>query len=190
MNSGSNSRCSGAREVCPMALCAVPVSCFWQHRVCHSAIATQLGVSNPTVAQWCKRFIANGIDGLYDQLSGGRPRTYDDDEEAHLMQRALDERPADGRHWSVRSFAEASGVSKSTVHRYSKMFGVQPYRRRTFKLSTDPFFVEKVRDIVGLYLNPSDHALVLCGREKPGAGAGAQSARAAHGVGIRRGGHP
>ena len=132
----------------------------------NSAIAAQLGVSDPTVAQWCKRFIANGIDGLYDLPSGGRPRTYDDDEVAHLMQRALDERPADGTHWSVRSFAEASGVSKSTVHRYFNLFGVQPHRTRTFKLSTDPFFVEKVRDIVGLYLNPPDHALVLCVDEK------------------------
>jgi len=132
----------------------------------NSAIAAQLGVSNPTVAQWCKRFINDGVDGLYDLPSGGRPRTYDDDEVAHLMQRALDERPADGTHWSVRSFAEASGLSKSTVQRYFKLFGIQPHRTRSFKLSTDPFFVEKVRDIVGLYLNPPDHALVLCVDEK------------------------
>ncbi len=82
------------------------------------------------------------------------------------MQRALDERPADGTHWSVRRFAEASGVSKSTVHRYFNLFGVQPHRTRTFKLSTDAFFVEKVRDIVGLYLKTPDHALVLCVDEK------------------------
>jgi len=131
-----------------------------------SSIAAQLGVSDPTVAQWCKRFIADGIDGLYDLPSGGRPRTYGDDEVAGLMQCALDERPADGTHWSVRSFAEASGVSKSTVHRYFNLFGVQPHRTRTFKLSTDAFFVEKVRDIVGLYLNQPDHALVLCVDEK------------------------
>ena len=78
------------------------------------------------------------------------------------MQRALDERPAEGTHWSVRSYAQASGVSKSTVHRYFKLFGIQPHRTRTFKLSTDPFFVEKVRDIVGLYLNLPERALVLC----------------------------
>ena len=132
----------------------------------NTAIATQLGVSNPTVAHWCKRYLADGIDGLYDLPSGGRPRTYSDDEVAHLMQRALDERPADGTHWSVRSFAEASGLSKSTVQRYFKLFGIQPHRTRSFKLSTDPFFIEKVRDIVGLYLNPPDHALVLCVDEK------------------------
>jgi transposase len=132
----------------------------------NTAIAAQLGVSNPTVAHWCKRYLAHGIDGLYDLPSGGRPRTYNDDTVAHLMQRALDERPADGTHWSVRSFAEASGLSKSTVQRYFKLFGIQPHRTRSFKLSTDPFFIEKVRDIVGLYLNPPDHALVLCVDEK------------------------
>lgn len=132
----------------------------------NTAIAKQLAVSDPTVAQWCKRFIAEGIDGLYDLPSGGRPRTYGDDEVARMLRRALDERPPGSTHWSVRSFAEASGVSKSTVQRYFKLFGIQPHRTRSFKLSTDPFFVEKVRDIVGLYLNPPEHALVLCVDEK------------------------
>ena len=132
----------------------------------NTAIAARLGVSNPTVAYWCKRFLADGVDGLYDLPSGGHPRTYADDEVARLMQRALDERPAEATHWSVRSFAKASGVSKSTVHRYFKLFGIQPHRTRSFKLSADPFFVEKVRDIVGLYLNPPEHALVLCVDEK------------------------
>ena len=132
----------------------------------NNAIAAQLGVSDPTVAHWCKRFLADGIDGLYELPSGGHPRTYKDEEVARLMQRALDERPAEATHWSVRSFAKASGVSKSTIHRYFKLFGIQPHRTRTFKLSTDPFFVEKVRDIVGLYLNPPEHALVLCVDEK------------------------
>ena len=134
--------------------------------VSNTAIAAQLGISNPTVAHWCKRFISHGIEGLYDLPSGGRARTYSDDEVARLMQRALDERPADATHWSVRSYAEASGLSKSTVHRYFTLFGIQPHRTQSFKLSTDPFFVEKVRDIVGLYLNPPEHALVLCVDEK------------------------
>jgi len=81
----------------------------------NTAIAAQPGVSNPTVAHWCKRYLADGIDGLYDLPSGGRPRTYSDDEAASLMQRALDERPAEGTYWSVRSFAGASGLSRSTV---------------------------------------------------------------------------
>jgi transposase len=132
----------------------------------NTAIAAHVGVSNPTVAHWCKRYLADGIDGLYELPSGGRPRTYSDDAVARLMQRALDERPADGTHWSVRSFAEASGLSKSTVQRYFRLFGIQPHRTRSFKLSTDPFFIEKVRDIVGLYINPPEHALVLCVDEK------------------------
>ena len=83
-----------------------------------------------------------------------------------MIQRAIDERPDNATHWTVRSFADATGLSKSTVHRYFKLFGLQPHRTRSFKLSTDPFFVEKVRDIVGLYLNPPDHAVVLCVDEK------------------------
>lgn len=132
----------------------------------NSSIATQLGVSNPTVTQWCRRFNNAGIEGLYDMPVSGRPRTYDDDEVASLIQRAIEERPEEATHWSVRSFADATGMSKSTVHRYFKLFGLQPHRTRSFKLSNDPFFVEKVRDIVGLYLNPPDHAVVLCVDEK------------------------
>lgn len=132
----------------------------------NTVIANQLGISNPTVALWCKRFITEGIDGLYDLPSGGRPRTYDDDQVAALIKKALDERPADSTHWSVRTLSEQTGISKSTVHRYFKLFGLQPHRTQDFKLSTDPFFVEKVRDIVGLYLNPPEHAMVLCVDEK------------------------
>jgi len=132
----------------------------------HSDIAQALGVSQPTVTNWCRRFVADGIEGLYDLPGAGRARTYDDDAVAELLNRALQQRPDNATHWSVRSLAEATGVSKTTVHRYLKLFGVQPHRSRSFKLSTDPFFVEKVRDIVGLYLNPPDHALVLCVDEK------------------------
>lgn len=132
----------------------------------NSAIAGKLEISNPTVAYWCKRFKAQGVDGLYDLPSGGRPRTYSDDEVAQLMQQALEKRPDNATHWSIRSFAAVTPLSKSTVHRYFTLFGIQPHRTRHFKLSTDPFFVEKVRDIVGLYLNPPDNALVLCVDEK------------------------
>ena len=82
------------------------------------------------------------------------------------MQKALAERPEGATHWSTRSFARKTALSKSTVQRYFTLFGIQPHRSRTFKLSTDPFFVEKVRDIVGLYLDPPDNALVLCVDEK------------------------
>lgn len=132
----------------------------------NSAIADKLEVSNPTVAKWCRRYIDGGLAGLYDLPLSGRPRTFDDDEVASLMQKALNERPDDATHWSTRSFARETNLSKSTVQRYFSLFGIQPHRSRTFKLSTDPFFVEKVRDIVGLYLTPPDNALVLCVDEK------------------------
>jgi transposase len=129
-------------------------------------IAKTLDVSHPTVTNWCRRYIADGLAGLYDLPPGHRRRTYDDDEVARLMRKALTERPQDATHWSTRSFARETELSKSTVQRYFTLFGIQPHRTRTFKLSTDPFFVEKVRDIVGLYLNPPDNALVLCVDEK------------------------
>ena len=132
----------------------------------NTAIAAKLEISNPTVAYWCKRFDAQGLDGLLDLPSGGRPRTYRDDEVAQWMQGALEQRPDTATHWSTRSFAATTPLSKSTVHRYFTLFGIQPHRSRHFKLSTDPFFVEKVRDIVGLYLNPPGKALVLCVDEK------------------------
>ena len=132
----------------------------------NGTIAEKLDVSNPTITNWCRRYIADGIAGLYDLPPGHRRRTYDDDEVARLMQKALAERPEGATHWSTRSFARKTALSKSTVQRYFTLFGIQPHRSRTFKLSTDPFFVEKVRDIVGLYLDPPDNALVLCVDEK------------------------
>lgn len=132
----------------------------------NSAICEKLDVSNPTITKWCRRFSEHGLQGLYDVPSTGRARTYADEEVAQLMQQALEERPVDATHWSVRSFARNTPLSKSTVHRYFALFGIQPHRSRHFKLSNDPFFVEKVRDIVGLYLNPPQNALVLCVDEK------------------------
>ena len=100
-------------------------------------------------------------------------------------------KPPDGSHWSVRSMAQHTGVSKSTVQRWFNLFGVQPHRQRHFKLSNDPFFIEKVRDIVGLYLNPPDHAVVLCvDEENPGPSLAAHPAHAADGTRLCRGGYP
>lgn len=132
----------------------------------HRAIAAAVGVSLPLVAHWRSRFRAHRLAGLYDAPRPGRPRTHDEDEVARLLRTVLRARPKDVTHWSVRGVAAQTGISKSTVQRYFALFGVQPHRTRSFKLSTDPFFVEKVRDIVGLYLNPPDHALVLCVDEK------------------------
>lgn len=130
------------------------------------AIAQALDTSAPTVGAWRRRYLQRGIAGLYGEKPPGRPRSRDDEQVAQLMRRALSTRPKQGTHWSVRSFAKASGVSKSVVQRYFALFGIQPHRSKSFKLSTDPFFVEKVRDIVGLYLNPPEKALVLCVDEK------------------------
>ena len=100
-----------------------------------------------------------------DHLTG-RPRTYDDDKVAAVISRALQEKPDAATHWSTRTLGRAEGIAKSTVQRWLALFGVKPHLAQTFKLSTDPFFIEKVRDIVGLYLNPPDHAMVLCVDEK------------------------
>jgi putative transposase len=108
-----------------------------------------------------------GISGLHDALRPGRPRSHDDEKVMQMVSLALETKPKDGStHWTVRSLAEETGVSKSTVHRWMQTFCLQPHRQRTFKLSNDPCFVEKVRDVVGLYLNPPDNALVLCVDEK------------------------
>jgi putative transposase len=129
-------------------------------------IAAQLNVNAATVCYWRKRFSEAGLAGLYDLPKAGRPRTHDDERVAVLLKKALVERPTQATHWSVRQLAAQTGISKSSVQRYFTLFGVQPHRSKSFKLSSDPFFVEKVRDIVGLYLNPPDKALVLCVDEK------------------------
>ena len=132
----------------------------------NSAIAKRMGLANATVGKWRKRYLEHGLEGLHDELRAGRPRSFEDERVAEVINRALQTRPANGTHWSVRSLAAQTGVSKSTVGRWFQLFGLQPHRHKHFKLSTDPFFIEKVRDIVGLYLNPPDHAVVLCIDEK------------------------
>ena len=104
--------------------------------------------------------------GLYDEVRPGAPRSIGDEQVAEVVAKTLQERPDEQTQWTVRSMAAATGVSKDAVHRIWRAFGLQPHRQEHFKLSTDPFFVEKVRDIVGLYLNPPEHAMVLCVDEK------------------------
>jgi transposase len=130
------------------------------------AVARECGVSAPIVSLWRSRYQHDGLAGLHGELRPGRPRTYGDDKIAGLLRTVLQSKPEVVTHWTVRSAAAKAGISKSTVGRYFALFGVQPHRSQSFKLSTDPFFVEKVRDIVGLYLNPPDKALVLCVDEK------------------------
>lgn len=128
--------------------------------------AHRLQVTQPTVSLWRRRFRAARVAGLHDEMKPGRPRTHDEERLAQLLNTALTSKPEAATHWSVRMLGEATGISKTTVQRYLSLFGVQPHRTKSFKLSNDPFFIEKVRDIVGLYLNPPQNALVLCVDEK------------------------
>jgi len=132
----------------------------------NQAIAERCGVSVPTISHWRRCWRERGIAGLHGELRPGRPRSYGDEQVAMLMRKVLRSRPPNATHWTVRSAAQGTGISKSTVARYFGLFGVQPHRSKSFKLSTDPFFVEKVRDVVGLYLDPPDKALVLSVDEK------------------------
>jgi len=130
------------------------------------AVAGRVGVSARTVGKWRRRYLEAGIDGLHDEPRPGRPRSHGDERVAEVIHAALHSEPPGATHWSVRRMADHTGVSKTTVHRWFRLFGLQPHRQRHFKLSTDPLFVDKVRDIVGLYLNPPDKAVVLCVDEK------------------------
>jgi len=134
--------------------------------VANKAIAQKVGVSSVTVGKWRKRYLEQGIQGLHDELRPGRPRSISDEQIAVLIRKSLKSKAKNGTHWTLRSIAAETKLSKSTVHRIWQAFGLQPHPQRHFKLSTDPFFVEKVRDIVGLYLNPPDKAMVLRVDEK------------------------
>ena len=131
-----------------------------------SELARRHGVSRPTVSLWRRRWREGGLAGLHTELRPGRPRSIEDEQVAELVNTALERRPENRTHWSVRSLATETGMSATSVHRYISLFGLQPHRSKSFKLSNDPFFVEKVRDIVGLYLSPPENALVLCVDEK------------------------
>jgi transposase len=129
-------------------------------------IADAVGVTRQTVRTWRGRFAKHGLDGLDDEPRCGAPRKIGDDRIEAIVTRTLEEKPVNATHWSTRGMAKASGVSPSSVQRIWRAFSMQPHRTETFKLSTDPQFIEKVRDIVGLYLNPPEKALVVCVDEK------------------------
>jgi len=132
----------------------------------NQAVAGEVGVCAHTVGKWRERFARDRLDGLRDEPRSGAPRTVTDERVAELLVRTLEATPADATHWSTRAMAAACGLSPATVQRVWHAFGLKPHRVETFKLSADPEFVEKVRDIVGLYLSPPDRALVLCVDEK------------------------
>lgn len=132
----------------------------------NKVIAERMGLDRETVGKWRRRFTAQRLEGLRDEPRSGTPRTLEDARIEAVIVRTLETLPPDATHWSSRSMAKASGVSISSVQRIWRAFGLQPHRLETFKLSTDPDFVAKVRDVVGLYVSPPEHAIVLCVDEK------------------------
>ncbi len=134
--------------------------------VANNDVAVALDVCKNTVGKWRRRFALHRLDGLRDEPRSGAPRTVADERIEALVAATLESVPADATHWSSRGMARASGLSVSTVQRVWRAFGLAPHRQEVFKLSTDPDFVAKVRDVVGLYMAPPDRALVLCVDEK------------------------
>lgn len=132
----------------------------------NAAVAAALSVCNETVGKWRKRFAARRLDGLLDEPRPGAPRQISDAQVERVITLTLESTPSNATHWSTRLMARRCGMSQSTVSRMWRAFALQPHRSETFKLSRDPLFVEKVRDIVGLYLNPPERAVVLCVDEK------------------------
>lgn len=132
----------------------------------NTAVARDLRLTLPTVGKWRSRFLAQRLEGLADEPRPGTPRTITDAQVEDVITRTLESKPPASTHWSTRRMAQAIGLSQSAIVRIWHAFGLQPHRTETFKLSSDPFFVEKVRDVVGLYLHPPDKALVLSVDEK------------------------
>src|SRR6202158_2384682 len=132
----------------------------------NTEIARRQGCSLPTAGKWRQRFLDRGLDGLLDEPRPGTPRKLSDRHVERVLTRTLESQPEAATHWSTRDMAKACGLSQSTISRIWRAFSLAPHRAETFKLSRDPLFIDKVRDIVGLYLDPPDRALVLCVDEK------------------------
>src|SRR3984893_12292540 len=132
----------------------------------NTVVARKLGLTHQTVGKWRQRFVERRLEGLLDEPRPGAPRQVGDAQVERVVRLTLESTPADATHWSTRAMAKRSGLSQTMVSRIWRAFALQPHRVEGFKLSKDPLFIEKVRDIVGLYLNPPDKALVLCVDEK------------------------
>ena len=132
----------------------------------NTEIAERLGISRPPVTKWRRRFVEHRLDGLTDEPRPGRPRTISDEQVEQVIVKTLETTPKEATHWSTRSMAAEVGLSREAVGRIWRAFGLQPHRSEAWKLSKDPLFVEKIRDVVGLYLNPPERAVVLCVDEK------------------------
>ena len=129
-------------------------------------VAARLNTTRETVGKWRRRFLQERCDGLLDEARPGAPRQIKDEDVERVVTMTLESTPRDATHWSTRSMAQTSGMSQSAVSRIWRAFGLQPHRVETFKLSKDPLFIEKVRDVVGLYLDPPERAVVFCVDEK------------------------
>jgi len=134
----------------------------------NTEIAERLGIAHSSVRKWRNRFAEHGLDGLTDEPRPGRPRTVTDEMVEEVIVKTLETTPKDATHWSTRSMAAEVGLSQSAVSRIWRAFGLQPHRQDTWKRSKDPLCIDKVRDVVGLYLNPPERAVVLCVDEKSG----------------------
>ena len=132
----------------------------------NTEIAQRLGINRAMAAKWRSRFAEHRLDGLTDEPRPGRPRTISDERVDAVITKTLESTPKDATHWSTRSMAREIGLTQTAVSRIWRAFGLQPHRQQAFKLSKDPFFVEKIHDVVGLYLNPPERAVVLCVDEK------------------------
>jgi len=132
----------------------------------NTQVARRLGITLPTVGKWRARFLEDRLEGLVDEPRPGAPRTISDAQVEQVITRTLESKPEAATHWSTRGMAQASGLSQTAIVRIWHAFGLQPHRATTFKLSTDPLFIEKVRDVVGLYMSPPDNAIVLSVDEK------------------------
>lgn len=141
------------------------LSCAEGHS--NTDVGKRLHVSNKTVGKWRKRFLEARVQGLFDEPRVGAPRKFSDEDVENVVVKTLETKPNGRTHWSTRSMAKAAGMSHATVGRIWRAFGLQPHVVRTFKISNDPQFIEKVRDIVGLYMNPPEHAVVFSVDEKP-----------------------
>lgn len=150
-----------------MALRArIVLACAEKTQPSNQDVAQRLHVNQATVGKWRGRFVAERLDGLCDDPRPGAPRKITDDKVEAVIVKTLEETPGDATHWSTRSMAQKAGLSASSVGRIWRAFGLQPHRYETFKLSTDPQFIEKLRDVVGLYLDPPERAVVFCVDEK------------------------
>jgi transposase len=150
-----------------MALRArIVLACAEKDQPTNGEVAARLKVNQATVGKWRRRFVADRLDGLFDEDRPGAPRTVTDDMVERIVVKTLEEQPRDATHWSTRSMAKATGMSATTVRRIWHAFELKPHLADNFKLSTDPLFIEKLRDVVALYLDPPERAVVMCVDEK------------------------